>query len=185
VATSQETLFQVLLRKPWWFSLIVTAALFGITHFIFPPVAPFMALPFGLLTLYIAFRQATGSAPLNVPAKLAVLRALSWDEFSSQLVKGYEKLGYVVEAAKESDFDFRLTKDGRVTLLQCRRWKAGETGIGPIRALDGALKRHDAYKAISVSAAVFTPAAYQYVAGKPILLLGGFDLLRTLSGKPL
>lgn len=180
--TKNETLFQVLLRQPWWVSFAVATVVYIITQFIFPPVALFVAFPFMALSVYIRYKQATGAAPVNVPEKLAALRDLSWDEFSTRLTRGYEKLGYTVAPSKDSDVDFTLTKEGRVTLLQCRRWKAGETGVGPIRALDAAMKKAEAWSGVSVSATSFTSAAREYAAGRPIELLEHAELIKVLAG---
>ena len=49
---NKESLFQILSRQPWWITLLVAFGLFWIAYAIFPPVAPFVALPFLVLGLY-------------------------------------------------------------------------------------------------------------------------------------
>ena len=93
---AQQTLFQILLRQPWWVTLLVSFALFGIAQAVFPPVAPFIALPFVVLTGYIAYTQWGTAPPGNAAERLAELRAMSWENFSSTVVAAYRRRGYAV-----------------------------------------------------------------------------------------
>ena len=54
---AQETLFNILLRQPWWVTLLVAVAFFAIAHVVFPPIAPFFALPFVVLVVYARLRN--------------------------------------------------------------------------------------------------------------------------------
>ena len=131
-------------------------ALFGIAQLAFPPVAPFVALPFLLLAAYVGFRQMRTVSPGQVDDRLAALRDMHWDQFSVLIADAYRKQGYTVEAADKSAYDFTLTQGSRVTLLQCRRWKVNQLGVGPLEEL-----------ARAVSAAPLADPPRLAVAGEP------------------
>ena len=179
-----ESLFQILLRQPWWVTLIVAFLAFAITRAIYPPVAPFIALPFLVLCGVIAFRQWRGAAPLDAHERLTALRAMDWEQFSKLIVEVYRKQGYAVHPAEGTGYDFRLTRDARVTLLQCRRWKVNQVGAGPLRELARAIEREDASHGICIAAGDFSAPARALQATEPLTLIGGAELVQ-LVGKNL
>ena len=178
---AQETLFNILLRQPWWVTLLVAVAFFAIAHVIFPPIAPFFALPFVVLSGYIAYRQWRGRSSVNADERLAELRAMSWDEFSAIMANSYRRNGYAVEPARNAAYDFTLSKDGRVTLLQCRRWKVNQVGVAPVRELADAVSREDAYKGICVAAGAFSEPARKLTASEPVTLVSGLELVQLVG----
>ena len=177
-----RSLFNVLLGQPWWISALVGVGLFGIAQLAFPPVAPFVALPFFLIALYVGYRQLRTVSPGKVGERLTALRELSWEPFCAIITDAYRRQGYAVEPVNKSAFDFKLTKQGRLTLLQCRRWKVKQLGVGPLEDLAKAVVSEDAYNAICICAGDFTSTAREFVANKPISLVHGIELA-TLVGK--
>jgi restriction system protein len=177
----QDTLFAILSRQPWWITLLVAFAIFWIAHLIFPPIAPFIALPFGVLAFYIGFRQWRSGSPGDVGARLEALRAMPWDSFSAAVTKAYEKQGYTISPSQDRGYDFRLAKNGRVTLLQCRRWKVNQVGAGPIRELATAVERHDARRGICLAAGEFSVPARKLAADEPVTLISGAELVQLIG----
>ncbi len=178
---AQETLFRILMRQPWWVTILVAVVLFAIVHAIFPPVAPFIALPFTGLGIYIAFRQWTGTSPVAADERLSSLRAMSWETFSTLVVEAYKRRGYGVSAAERPGYDFTLTKGGRITLLHCRRWRVNQVGVGPVRDLARAVQREEVSNGICISAGVFSPHARKLVSTEPITLLSGSELVELVG----
>ena len=78
--------------------------------------------------------------------------------------------------ANKSAYDFTLTKQGRVTLLQCRRWKVNQLGAGPLEELVSAVANADAYNGICITAGIVSPKAREFAAGKPLALVTGIEL---------
>ena len=173
---SQKTLFSVLLGQPWWISALVGGGIFGIAQLAFPPVAPFVALPFVGIALYVGYRQLRTVSPGNVDERLKAVRELSWDQFSAIVTDAYRRQGHTVAPANKSAYDFTLTKQGRVTLLQCRRWKVNQLGAGPIEELVSAVANADAYNGICITAGNVSPKARAFAAGKPLALVTGSEL---------
>lgn len=180
---AQETLFRILSRQPWWVTLLVAAGLFWLTYAIFPPVAPFVALPFALLAIYIAVVQWRKGSPSDVGTHLETLRAMSWEEFSALVAAAYRSRGYTVLPSEGRGYDFKLTRDGQTILLQCRRWKVNQVGAAPVRELAEAVATSDAYKGICLAAGEFSQPARKLTVDEPVSLVGGADLVE-LVGEP-
>jgi restriction system protein len=178
---AKESLFQILLRQPWWVTLLVALLVFAVTRMIYPPIAPFMAVPFVILGGVIAFRQWRAGTPGDTPERLAAVRAMSWDKFSNAVADAYRKDGYAVHPATGTGYDFRLTKGGRITLLQCRRWKTNQIGVGPLRDLLQAIEREDASHGVCLSAGDFSAPARALQASEPLTLIAGADLIALLG----
>ena len=179
---AKNTLFHILLRQPWWITVLVAFAIFWIAHAILPPVAPFVALPFAVLAVYIAFVQFRRGGPLDEAGTLATLRTMPWERFSAVVADAYRRQGYRVTPENGRGYDFKLEKDGRVTLLQCRRWKVNQVGAGPIRELAQAVDRNEASRGICLAAGEFSAPARSAAASEPVTLLSGSELV-ALIGK--
>jgi len=177
-----RTLFSILLEQPWWISALAGVALAGIAQLVFPPVAPWVALPFVVIALYVGYRQLRTVSPGQVQQRLQALRDMSWEPFNSVITEAYRRAGYGVEPAQHAAFDFKLTQQGRITLLQCRRWKVKQLGVGPLEDLARVVASTDAYNGICVAAGDVSPKAREFVAGKPLTLVMGIELA-ALVGK--
>ena len=177
-----RTLFALLLQLPWWIAALVGVAFFGVAQLVFPPIAPFLALPFLVIAAYVGFRQLRTVSSGQVEKRLLALREMSWEQFSAVVTTAYQREGYTVEAVQKSAYDFTLTKQGRVTLLQCRRWKVKQLGVGPLQELAQALVATDAYSGICIAAGNVSPKAQEYPVGKPMTLVAGAELA-VLVGK--
>ena len=171
-----DTLFAILLRQPWWVTLLVAFVIFAAARSIFPPVAPFVALPFIGLAGYIAYRQWRGGANIDVDERLRELRDMSWEQFSALVTDAYRRQGYTVHDGDGQGYDYKLTRDGRMTLLQCRRWKVNQVGVAPLRDLARAVEREEASRGICIAAGEFSQPARQFVETEPISLLTGAEL---------
>ncbi len=171
-----RTLFSILLEQPWWISALAGVGLFGIAQLAFPPVAPFVALPFVVLAVFIGFKQMRLLSADTVEARLKAVREMTWEQFSTAVSNGYQKQGYTVAHSSKAGFDIALTKQGRVTLLQCRRWKVAQLGAGPLEELAAAISREDAYNGICICAGDVSPKAREYAAARPITLTAGREL---------
>src|SRR5688572_29315902 len=173
---AKDTLFHILSRQPWWFTFLVAFALYWVAYAIFPPVAPFIVVPFVLLGGYIAFMQWRTGVPGNSAERLAELRAMPWDTFSAAATDAYRKQGYTVLPSDGRGYDFKLVRDGRTTLLQCRRWKVNQVGEGPVRELALAVAQTEAARGICLSGGDFSAPARKFAAGEPLTLVSGIEL---------
>lgn len=173
---AKESLFQILSRQPWWLTLLVAVFIFSIMQFIFPPLAPFVALPFAAVAGFLAWRQMRAGISVNAEERLAALRAMPWENFGLVISEAYRRQGYAVEESKSAAFDFKLAKKGQITLVQCRRWKVNQVGDAPVRELVAAMEKQNAYNCVCITAGEFSANARDFARGRPVTLLAGAAL---------
>jgi restriction system protein len=144
----RNSLFAILLRSRWWLSVLLALGVFALARLAVPAgVAAFAALPFALIAVYAGFQQLRTPGARRVAATLERARALSWDGFCAALEEAFRREGYAV-SRMDAGADLKLTHEGRVTLVACKRWKALRTGIEPLRELDAASSAHGAHNRI-------------------------------------
>jgi len=105
-----------------------------------------------------------------------LLRSTAARPFAA-LEAAFRRQGYEVERLRADRADLALTKSGRVSLVSCKRWKVGRTGVEPLRELEAA---REAQGCIYVAAGEVTDTARDYAAEKKIHLLHGAELAALL-----
>lgn len=76
--------------------------------------------------------------------------------------------------------DFVLTKEGRDSLVCCKRWKAASQGVEPLRALAAAQEALEAREALYVSVVDLSDNARQFAKDSRIALMLAPQLTRLL-----
>ena len=183
---NKNSLFAVLLRSPWWVSLLAAeatgvASRFMLVKFEMPePYAIFVALPFIVIGCVAGWRQLRAPSSERIAATLDALRLLSWDEFSAALEEAFRRDGYSVNRLQIAGADLELTKAGRVSLVVGKRWKVARAGVEPLRELDAARDAREAHDCIYVAAGEITENARAFAAQKNIRLLHDAELAKFL-----
>jgi restriction system protein len=176
----ENSLFAVLLRSPWWVSLLIAIAI-GAGLRVFLPIefAVFGALPFVVIGCVAGWRQLKRPGVKRIAATLERARALSADAFRGELEEGFRRQGYSAKRG-EGAADLVITQRGLVTLVGCRRWKAARTGIEPLREFDAATSEQGAHKRLYVAVGEVTDTARTFAQKKGIALVGEEELTRLL-----
>jgi restriction system protein len=167
----ENSLFAVLMRSPWWVSLLVAMALAALLRLFLPiEFAVFGGLPFLVISMVVLWRQIRRPGPKRIAEALEKARALSANEFCAALEEGYRRRGFGVRRG-EGAADLMLTYKGIVTLVGCRRWKAARTGIEPLREFDAATSEQNAHKRLYVATGEVSDSAREFAAKKGIGLV--------------
>ena len=175
---SEKSLFAVLLRSPWWVSVLVAFGSFVALRLIVPEVYAFFgSLPFVVIAVVATWNQLRAPSTSKIAAGLEALRAMSWEEFARALEEGFRREGYAVKRA-EGAADFELEKAGRVSLVCARRWKASVTGVEPLRELAAAGEKKEAGECVYVLASELTDKARAFALEKGIRRVEGLELVR-------
>jgi restriction system protein len=161
---AQKTLFSILLQQPWWISVLAGVAGFGIAQLVFPPVAPWVALPFMVIAAVVGWKRLTA------------LRDMAWEPFSQIIAGAYRRQGYDVIEAKSNAYDYTLKRNGRITLLQCRRWKVNQLGVAPLQDLAKAIHASDAANGICITTGSVSPNAAEFATANPVSIVSGTEL---------
>jgi len=181
---AENSLFAILLRSPWWIAAAIALAVSGLAAVVMPEAykgaALFAGLPFAVIACVAGYRQARMPSARSVDATLRSLRTLPSQDFAALVENALRLQGYDVGRSGAGGADFEAAKEGRVTLVHCRRWKVAQTGIGPLRELASAARAREANEAIYVATGEVTAQARAFAAEHRIRLLDGPALVAWL-----
>ena len=181
----EKSLFAILWRSPWWVSGAIAIAVIALAKVLLPGAyasyAFFVALPFAVIALVVAWKQLRRPSAARVAKTLEALRALGSDEFSAAVEQAFRREGYVVRRLAGAGAEFELTKAGRVALVGAKRWKAARTGIEPLRNLHAAARSREAQECIYIAAGEFSDNARVFAAEKNIRLVHDAELAALLA----
>ena len=177
---AKNSLFAVLLRSPWWYSALVVVAFAFAARALLPEpyvvVGMMGAFPFAVIAAMSAWRQWKSPNPQKVSDALARAATMTWADFSGALEKAFTAQGYAVTRITNPAADLQLTKNGAVTLVSCKRWKAASHGVEALRALQQAQQSQGAQHAHYISLASVTDNARRFAQTHGITLLDSAEL---------
>ena len=177
---SDNSLFARLLRAPWWVSflvaVVVTAGMFALLPKALQAGAILSGIPFIVIGCIAAWKQRNTLSPKQIEAALAKLSAMSTKEFTDALTAAYEREGYTVKPHNKLGADLALEKNGYTTLVSCKRWKAANHGIEPLRELLAAMEKADTGRGIYVALNSVSDAAARFAAENGIRVASGSEL---------
>src|SRR6185436_1088478 len=176
----KNSLFAVLVRSPWWISLLVAVGTVAAARLILPiELAVFAALPFAGIAIYALVQQLRRPGAKRVAKTLERARGLSGEGFVSALETGFKREGYAV-TRMDGAADLVLRREGLTTLVECKRWKAMRAGIEPLREFDAATREHGPVGRIYVAAGEVTDSARKFATERNIRLVQEEELARLL-----
>ena len=179
---SENSLFAVLMRSPWWVSLLVAAGVFALVRLVLSEAyAAFAVAPFVLIGAIAAWRQLRVPHGAGLERKLEPLRALSWEALAPQLEQAWRRRGYQVARFDGAGADYELSRAGRRTLVACKRWKASRTGVEPLRELAAAAKAQGAAECAYLALGEVTNTAREFATRNAVTLLQGAELVKLLA----
>jgi restriction system protein len=107
--------------------------------------------------------------------------------------EAFRRQGYAVQetglGGADGGIDLLLRKEGKLTLVQCKRWKTQRVDVKIVREMFGLLAHHQASAVKIIAVGAYTDAQ-RFAEGKPIELITGTALLemvrevQTVSAKP-
>ncbi len=181
---AENSLFAILLRSPWWISFAIVAT-FALASRAFLP-EPYVALgmmgglPFLVIGVIRAWRQWHAPNPARLQAALARAGEMNWRDFSVELEQAYSVRGYVVTRLNSPAADFQLDKDGAITLVSCKRWKAANHGVEALRDLAFEQRARGAQHAVYVCLAHVSDKARLYAKEEGIQVMAQAELAQLL-----
>lgn len=181
---AENSLFAILLRKPWWVSAAIAVALVVLARFGFPPAwfvyaAP-IALPFIVLAGITGWRQLQAPSASRVAATEAAVRAMGWPEFAAALEDAWRRDGWTVVRIDEAGADIEATQGWKRAVVAGRRWKVARTGVEPLRELAAARERREAHEGVYVTVGEVSEQAATFANANRIRIVRGDALARTM-----
>jgi restriction system protein len=177
---SEKSLFATLLRAPWWVSFVVMLAVALAAGALLPDAYKTAGMlggfPFLVIGVMAAWRQRNALSPARIDELTAQARAMGWREFSAVVETALRKQGFEVRPLSNGPADFEIEKNGRITLVSAKRWKAASMGAEPLRELLATVESQEAFSCSCMSLGVFSPAAVALARQHPIQLLGSVEI---------
>lgn len=183
---AENSLFAVLLRKPFWISLAVGVVFVAIAQALLPAeyrtVGSFGALPFFVIAAIAFWRQLGAPSESESRALLDRASRMGWPEFEQQLRAAFTRQGWQVRAG-QGGADLVLERNGSAqSLVSARRWKAARHGEEALQALDKAMRRDEVDRGVYVALGELSPQALRLAQSRRIEVLQGDALVRLLRG---
>ena len=176
----QNSLFAILARQPWWVSAAIAACLFGGLRLLIPEgMAAFAAIPFVAIAIYAGVKQLRRPGAKRIAKTLERARGMSGEGFVSALETGFRREGYDV-TRMDGAAELVLRREGLVTLVACKRWKAMRAGIEPLREFDAKTREHGPVGRMYVAAGEVTENARVFAEERNIRLVREEELARLL-----
>lgn len=174
----ENSLFAILLRKPWWVSALGALLTFAVVRLFLPwGYALFATLPFTVITLMVIWKNFRVPSGARLERMLEKIRNMHWDEIAQALERAFKAEGFAVQRVKGAA-DFELEKLGYVTLVCARRWKAVRTGVEPIKELVEYGEKREARQCRYVATGEVTTQARAYAKAQGVILIEGAELAK-------
>ena len=180
-----NSVFAILLRKPWWISLLVASVWVLLAAALLPQdlrvVGSLGSIPFFVISGVAMVRQWNAPSAREVEAITQAVAAMGWADLSRALTQAYAAQGHAVSAI-EGGADLRLEQGGRTRLVAARRWKAARHGEESVQALIDALRREDASEGHYIVLGELSVNAQRLVRLHGLVLVQGPELAQLLRG---
>jgi restriction system protein len=182
---AKNSMFAILLRSPWWISLLIVAVIALVSGALLP--TPYVAFgvmggfPFLVIGIMAAWRQRHAPNAARVAEVLGQAGAMSWRDFSGLIERAFERQGYAVTRLNSPSADFSLLKGDRVTLVSCKRWKAASHGVEALRDLAAAKEAQGAHQCTYISLGQVTDNARRFAAEQGVQLMPENELAQFLA----
>jgi restriction system protein len=177
---SDKSLFARLLRAPRWVSFAVaagvTAGMFALLPKDLKAAAALSGIPFIVIGLIAAWKQRGTLSPKQIEDAVQKLAAMSAREFTDALAAAYERDGYKVERFTKPGADLTIEKQGYTTLVCCKRWKAANHGVEPLRELHTTMEKAETGRGVYVAMNSVSDVAAQFAKKNGIRVLTGAEV---------
>jgi restriction system protein len=181
---SEKSLFATLLRAPWWVSFLVMFGVALVAGALLPDAyktaGMLGAFPFFVIGVMAAWRQRNAISPSRIQELVEQARSMGWRDFSVLVEAALRQQGFDVQRVDQGPVDFTIEKNGRVTLVSAKRWKAATVGAEHLRELLAARESRDAFSCTCMSLGVFSQAAVDLAHDSPMQLLGSANIAQLM-----
>jgi restriction system protein len=182
---AKNSLFAILLRSPWWVSLVIVGAIVLVSNALLTPevrVFGWMgAFPFVVICGIALKRQWGQPSAKQEAAAFKQLQGMSHAELSAALVAGFERDGYTVQKSKRAGSDLLLARQGQSTVVSTQRWKMARPGVEVLKELQQAQMQLKAEGAVFVHLYPLSDSAQSWVKSQSLTCLTGSALARALA----
>jgi hypothetical protein len=176
---AKRSLFSVLIELPWWFSLVVAGLIYSVGALFNPLIGASAAAPFAAIACYVVWLRLRRGPTIDLPELIRALRTASPEEMREMLTEAFTQQRY--DVAEGAGGDLELNRNGYLTLVRFRRWKAQSTTPAAIKELSEAMLGRQADHGIYLTAGTVSESARSQAERSGIALLDGQALASLVS----
>ena len=178
-----NSLFAVLLRSPSWISFAIAVALVAAAQSLLPQeyrlVGSMGALPFVVIGCIALWKQLRAPSAEEAQRLLDGASRMAWPQFEAALREGFSRQGWQVRPGS-GGADLELERQGRVTLVSARRWKAARHGEEALQPLQAAMDKQEVSRGVYVALGELSPQAQRLAKARQIEVLQADALVHLL-----
>jgi restriction system protein len=133
-----------------------------------------------VIGIMAAWRQRNAISPERIQQLADQARSMGWRDFSILVEEALRQQGFEVSRLSSGPADFQIEKNGRITLVSAKRWKAATVGAEHLRELLAARESQQAFSCTCMSLGTFSPSAIDLASQNPIQLLGPANIAQLM-----
>lgn len=172
---SENSLFAILLRSTWWYGVAIGLTLIAISLVIFGgkylPLGVLSAVPFFVIAGIAAHRQSKQPSQKRVQEVYEQTRKMKASQVADKIAVNYVEARFDKDVFKGNAADTLLTRGNRTILLCAKRFKAGNTGVEPLKQLVAAGDEVEATEYLYVALGDVSSAAMDFANQNNIELI--------------
>ena len=176
---AKRSLFSLLIELPWWVSVLAAAVVYFAGAVFKPLIGAAAALPFAGVALYVLWLRLRRGRSADPSDLLRAFRTASPDEMRAMLTEAFAAQHYEVADAAEGDL--HLQRNGYVTVVRYRRWRAQSTSPAALKELAAAVQARRADHGMYVTAGTVAEPARRQADASGITLLDATALANLVA----
>jgi len=184
---AQGSLFAILLRSTWWYSiligLVIIALCTAITDAQYLVLSTTVGLPFLVIGGYAGFKQLQQPSKKRVLAVIEEAKKMQALAVAQKIATSYTSNGYELNTYQGNGAELELKRAHQKLLVCTKRFKAANTGIDPLKSLVAVGETVDATGYLYVTLGDVTDAALDYAQQNRIEIVQSSRLVSLFDGK--
>lgn len=184
---SENSLFAMLSRSPWWYSAIIGVLIIAIGFALIGGqiglVLSFAALPFLGIAGYSGYKESQLPSQKRIEEVYEQARGMTSTQIARKIAAPYEAIRFDAEPFKGNAADLALVRGNRTILLSTRRFKVGNSGIEPLKQLVAAGQKAEATEYLYVALGNVSSAAIEFANQNDIEIIQAARLAAFFDGK--
>ncbi len=184
---SENSLFAVLLRSPWWYSVLIGLFFIALSMVLFDGryvlLGLFSAMPFFGIAGFAGFKQAKLPSKNRVREIAEQAPKMQAAEIAEKIADNYRQRRFDVEKLNSKGSELFLERGNQKIVLSSKRFKVGNTGVEPLKQLLELGSKHEARRYLYVVLGEISKAATEYAQQNDIEIIRANTLAAYFDGQ--
>lgn len=183
----KNSLFAVLLRSPWWYSVLIglffILASTAIANGKYVFLGVFTSLPFLGIAAYSGYKQSQLPSRKRILEVAEQVQKMRPAQIAEKIAEPYIEARFDSEPFKGEMANLALIRGNRTVLVSTKRFKAANTGIDPLKKLVASGEKLEATEYVFVVLGEISDAARDYAKQNSIKIVQAQELALYFDGK--